>query len=165
MEKEAQIIFNPNDELIAFAKQFSDNYRIVSNGTYQSDDGNYRIDYLDEIRDKLTNYVVNTPARIGHDSKIMQLDRSKFMSYKENYDFVFFIILWLIAKVECVKCKYNDSYTDIFVLGYYVSTGRSLKNMALGFLDIIKNTGNTEHNHKRYLAIDKYITEYQEKNK
>lgn len=165
MEKEDKIIFNPSEELVKFANDFSDNYRIFSSGTYESDDCNYRIDYLDKIRDKLTKAVVNTPARIGHNSKIIQLDRSKLVSSKENPDFVFFLILWCIAKVDFKNCKYNDSYTDIFVLGYYLTTGRSLKNFILGFLNMVKNVENMEHNKKRYLIIDKYIKEYQENNK
>lgn len=165
METEAKVIFNPDAELVEFAKDFSDKYRKISAGIYKSNGDKYTIDYLEQIRDKVTKSIVNTIARIGHNSKLIQLDRGKFMSYKENSDFVFFLILWCIAKVECQKCKYNDSYTDIFVLGYYLTTGRSIKNMVLGFLDMIKNVENMEHNKKRYLAIDKYIKEYQEKNK
>lgn len=165
METEAKIIFNPDAELVEFAKDFSYKYRKLNSGVYRSNDSKYTIDYLDQIRDKLTKSVVNTPARIGHDSKIIHLDRSKFMSSKENSDFVFFIILWFIAKVDCEKCKYDDSYTDIFVLGYYLTTGRSSKNFRLGFLDMIKSVEKMEHNKKRYLAIDNYIKEYQEKNK
>ncbi len=107
MEKEAQIIFNPDSELVEFAKDFSDKYRILSAGRYESNGGKYTIDYLDQIRDKVTKAIINTLARIGHNSKIIQLDRSKFMSSKENSDFVFFLILWCIAKVDCEKCKYN----------------------------------------------------------
>ena len=139
MEKEAKIIFNPSDELVEFSKDFSDKYRILSAGTYESNGGKYRIDYLEKITDKLTGKLVDTAARIGHDSKVIQLDRHKFMAFTENPDLVFFLILWLAAKVECEKCKNNDTYTDIFVLGYYLTTGRSIKNMALGFLDLIRN--------------------------
>jgi len=160
MDKESTI-FKPSEELIAFANEFSGNYRKLSVGTYSSDDGQFRIDYLDKIRDNVTGSVINTPANIGHDSKVMQLGKNYLMDWNENSDFIFWLIIWLMAKVTNKKCTENDTYTDIFVLGYYVTTGRSLKNMALGFLDLSKNTKNMEHNIKRYKAIDNFIKEFQ----
>lgn len=165
MEKQSKIIFNPDVELVEFAKDFSDKYMKLNSGTYSSDGGKYRIDYLEKIRDKVTGNIIDTPARIGHKSRVIELDRESLMQWKDNSDFIFYLILWCIAKVECKECEDNDTYADIFVLGYYLTTGRSVKNMILGFLDLTNNAKNREHNTKRYRAIDKYIKEYQEKNK
>jgi hypothetical protein len=164
MENEAKIIFNPDAELVEFAKDFSGKYKSIEEGFYASSNGNYNISYLDLIIDYKTLNVLNTTARISNIYQVIEINRLSLLNENYNSDYVFYIIIWLVAKHMYHKENKSDTYVDILVLNYYVTTGRSLKNMALGFIHSIKNH-NSEYNHKRYLAIDKYIKEYQEKNK
>lgn len=164
MEKQLDNIFNPDTELIEFAKYFSDNYKNLKEWVYLSEKANYKISYIDSIVDAKTLNLVNSTARISTISKVIEINRLSLLNGNYNSDYVFYLILWLVAKDKFHLENKSDTHVDILVLNYYVTTGRSLKNMALGFIYSIKNNI-SDYNHKRYLAIDNYIKEYQEKNK
>lgn len=127
MEKQAECIFNPDDELVEFAKEFSDKYKSIKEGVYVSSNGNYTISYLDLIIDYKTLNVLNTTARISNIYKVIELNRLSLLNENYNSDYVFYIILWLVAKYMFHKENKSDTHIDVLVLNYYATTGRSLK--------------------------------------
>jgi hypothetical protein len=48
---------------------------------YTNDSGKFRIKYFDEIRDFHTKKVIGTPARIGHQSGIIEISKSRYDKY------------------------------------------------------------------------------------
>ncbi len=160
MESEIRT-FNPVTELVDFADEFSENYKILSSGTYRSKNDNYTIDYLDIIKDKVTGNIVNTMARIGHTSKVIELGKTKLLHDSITPDFVFYLILWLICKVN--SSDYNSDFkTDESVVKYYLTTNRSNKNLALGIIELFSHhmsSGTVD----RYNRINKLLTDSQNK--
>ncbi|HWY13077.1 MAG TPA: hypothetical protein VN026_17200, partial [Bacteroidia bacterium] len=73
------------EDLIKFAKHFSKNYKTLGCGTFVSDCGKYRIDYLHRIRDKYSKQPINTPYRVGHKTGIMEFSKSKMSNTPPSY--------------------------------------------------------------------------------
>ena len=48
---------------------------------YTNDDGKFRIKFFDEIRDFSSGKILNTPARIGHHTGIIEIAKSRFDKY------------------------------------------------------------------------------------
>ena len=66
-------------EFYKFATNFCENAGILSTGVYKSDNGKFIIHYLDTIVDK--GQVLSTPARVGHQSGIIEVSKGHFMNY------------------------------------------------------------------------------------
>jgi hypothetical protein len=64
---------------VAFAQEFSKRASYISakGSIYTSNDGQFQIDYLDEIRDE-NGMALNTPARINKSTAVIQVSKSKF---------------------------------------------------------------------------------------
>jgi hypothetical protein len=125
--------FLPDRELLDFAQEFSDNYKDLAAGKYLSSHENYRISYLDRMKDK-SGSVLQTGARYAQRANVIELD--KFIFKKKDYtpDFLFFIILW------CAACKYGMGRTkmvDKMVVEYYLTTGRARHNLMHGFTQLM----------------------------
>jgi hypothetical protein len=141
-EKTHEVIttpFVPDEELLNFATEFSNQYKSLGLGNYCSDNQQYKIKLNERNKDSKTGMVANSPFRIGVSSGIIEID--KFMSENENYtpDFLFFIILW------CVACKrYTKSLDfkpiDQMTTEYYLTTERSKNNLLKGYTQLLKNT-------------------------
>jgi len=143
--------FLPDSELLNFAKQFSDNYKKWSVGEYFSDYKKYHISYFERIKDKITGKVLTTGARISNMSGIIELDKFIFKSKEYTPDFLFFIILW------CVACNGQENKGDMkmadkLAVEYYLTTERSKKNLAFGYIKLFSKVA-TELNKERYELI------------
>ncbi len=127
MEKQTHLIvdgkFVPDEELIKFADTFSRHHKEFETGTYCSDNNTYCIQYLDKIPSK-----VDPTARISTKTGIIQLDKGRLSEHAEG--FVFYVILWCI--VENIILNRTDA--DILTMTYYVTTGRSKKEVLQGYL-------------------------------
>ncbi len=167
---DAKLIFNPDSELVDFATYFSDNYKDLEVGSYFSDVDNYEIKFLDRITDSNTGCFINTNARvcIGTEDEnlfnrngIIELDKTKLSVSQITTDYVFFIIMW------CV-CKSNNSTVSCFnidelVVNYYITTGRSSKNLVLGIIELFRHAPSLINN-ERYILINKLLLDNQNKN-
>ena len=52
------------------------------NGTvYSTSDGKFNIKYMPQIKDYSSGQVINTPARIGHNTGIIEISAAKFIKY------------------------------------------------------------------------------------
>lgn len=150
--------FIPDEDLLGLAKDFSERYTTLSAGEYFSDKRNYHIRYCEEIRDVVTGGVLSTNARISHKTGIIELDKTKFSSYKINPDYVFFAILWCVG----MRLFDNRAESDIKVLQYYLTTGRSHKNLVFGVFELFGQNPSML-NHERLGRIEKYILEFEQK--
>lgn len=84
---------NPDAEFLAFAQEFSKNYKIFSAGegsVYHSANSNYRIDYLEKFPKE-----IRTDVRVAVQSGVIEVDKSKVIA-SENYnqEYIFFLIVW-----------------------------------------------------------------------
>lgn len=161
-----QIQFSPTPELLIFANEFSESYKVLTADkegvSYVSNDKQYHIKYFDHIF-KINDYrAINSPSRTGHNTKIIEISKNKLIELKSKNDFVFFLILWGVQIL--VNLPKGDMKTDKQVLNYYLTTGRSIKNVATGFIKMCSNT-DTELNKKRVIQFMKITKAFQNKNK
>lgn len=149
-----------------FAVEFSENASILSAGEkkphiYRSDDGKFTIDYYNVIYDRNTNKRLSTPARIGHNSGIIEVSKAKFMEYTVPMRLV--ILLheyahkYLNPKISR-KIEYETG-ADIQGLYVYLGKGWSPQEAHKSFLRVFR-TANNESNHKRYKIIRDFIDKY-----
>lgn len=144
--------FTPTEELFDFAKNFSDNYKIVSDGRYISPQNNYCIDYLFPIKDSAGN-ALNVFFRVQSNGKI---EANKMLLYKNKSitnNFVFFMIIWC-AIFNQHKADYKE--IDRICAEYYLSLGLPSTELLNGFVEIFRVTlGQT--NTDRFNALSKNI--------
>jgi hypothetical protein len=154
---------------IKFAEEFSENASILSAGTttphiYRSNDGKFTIDYYDIIRDK-SGATVATPARIGHNTGIIEISKKHFLNYT--------VPMRMIILLHEFGHKYLNpdinrpiSYetgADIQALNIYLSKGYPEIEAHQAFLYVFKNANN-EQNHKRYKIINDFISKFNNSN-
>lgn len=156
---------------IKFAQQFCENASVLSGDTiidgkvipsiYESDNGKFRIHYFDKIRDRRTGNFVGTPARIGHDSGIIEVSKSDFLTYSIPMRMV--ILLHEFSHVymsgSVGRSKSNEVSADINALMLYFSLGYSEIEAHYAFLKVFKNA-DTPENRKRYKIINDFIDRY-----
>ncbi len=153
---------------IKFAQEFSANASIVSAGDfkpsiYRSDDGKFCIDYFHKIRDRKTKQYVGTPARIGHNSGIIEVSKSAFEQYTVPIRMVVllheFSHKWMNPLTN--KEISDETAADINALNIYLSLGYPSIEAQYAFLQIFKGANN-EFNHKRYVILDDFIKKFSE---
>ena len=158
--KETQNFYN-------FAVEFSQNAGILSAGDtkphiYRSDDGKFTIDYYNNIIDKKTNKMLTTPARIGHNTGIIEVSKNKFMQYTIPLRLIIllheFSHKYLNPKID--KPISYETGADIQGLYVYLGKGWSPYEAHKTFLQVFKNANN-EPNHKRYKIINDFIAKYE----
>ena len=158
--KETQNFYN-------FAVEFSQNAGILSAGEskpsiYRSNDGKFTIDYYNNIVDKKTNKMLTTPARIGHNTGIIEVSKNKFMQYTIPMRLVIllheFSHKYLNPKID--RPISYETGADIQGLYVYLGKGWSPYEAHKTFLQVFKNANN-EPNHKRYKIINDFISKYE----
>ena len=150
-----------------FAVEFSQNAGILSAGEqkphiYRSNDGKFTIDYYNNIVDKKKNKLLTTPARIGHNTGIIEVSKNKFMEYTIPMRLVIllheFSHKYLNPKID--KPISYETGADIQGLYVYLGKGWSPYEAHKTFLQVFKNANN-EPNHKRYKIINDFISKYE----
>lgn len=155
--------FNPDSELVDFATYFSDNYKTLEVGGYFSDVDNYEIRYLDRITDIGNGDYIESNARVCvgttdenlfNRNGIIELDKTKLSVSQITSDYVFFIILWCVCKsINSTESLFN---IDELVVMYYLTTGRSNKNLSLGIIELFRSSPSSI-NLDRYKRINKLL--------
>ena len=149
-----------------FAVQFSENAGILSAGKkkpdiYRSDDGKFTIDYYNVIRDKASQKVLSTPARIGHNTGIIEVSKQAFLNYTVPMRLV--ILLHEYSHKYLNQKQGNEiSYetgADINALYVYLGKGWSEIEAHQSFLYVFKDA-KSKGNHKRYLIIRDFIDKF-----
>ncbi len=149
-----------------FAVDFSENAGILSAGEkkphiYRSDDGKFTIDYYNVIIDRTNQKKLSTPARIGHNTGIIEVSKAKFLEYTVPMRLVIlmheFAHKYLNPKIQR-KIEYETG-ADIQALYIYLGKGWSPLEAHKSFLKVFK-TSNNDMNHKRYKIIKDFIDKY-----
>ena len=114
------------------------------------------------ILDKKTNKLLTTPARIGHNTGVIEVSKNKFLQYT--------VPMRLIILLHEFAHKYlnphidrpisYESGADIQGLYVYLGKGWSPYEAHKTFLQVFKNANN-EPNHKRYKIINDFISRYE----
>ena len=151
---------------VKFAQQFTDNASILSSGKrkphiYRSDDAKFHIDYFDIIRDKKTGAIINTPARVGHQTGIIEVSKKDFLRYTVPMRMI--ILLHEYAHKHLNKDigrPIDDEIgADVNALSIYLSLGYSPLEAHYAFLNVFK-TANNAGNRKRYLVLSDFIHKF-----
>lgn len=156
---------------IKFAQQFCENASVLSGDTiidgkvipsiYESDNGKFRIHYFDKIRDRRTGNFVGTPARIGHDSGIIEVSKSDFLTYSIPMRMVILLHEYShkFLNNRSGRAIQDEVASDINALMVYFSLGYSEIEAHYAFLKVFKNA-DTPENRKRYKIINDFIDRY-----
>lgn len=151
---------------VKFAKEFSANASILSAGDYKpsiyrSDDGKFCIDYYNKIRNRRNGKFVSTPARIGHNTGIIEISKKDFEKYT--------LPMRMVILLHEFSHKYMNPKTnrdisdevaaDINALNIYLSLGYPDIEAQYAFLKVFKGANN-ELNKKRYLILDDFIKKF-----
>ena len=166
--KECNVWWNEDTKnFYKFAVEFSENAGVLSAGQekphiYRSDDGKFTIDYYNVIRDKKSNKYLTTPARVGHNTGIIEVSKRAFLKYTVPMRLV--ILLHEYSHKHLNPKQGNDiSYetgADINALYVYLGKGWSPLEAHQSFLYVFKDAKNTG-NHKRYLIIKDFIDKFE----
>jgi hypothetical protein len=153
-------------DFVGFAQQFSNNAGILSAGkypngsTYISDEGNFRIDYFDDIRSK-TGQVIATPARISQTKGIIQVSKQHFQQFTVPMRMAIllheFSHFYLNERIE------DETEADLNGLLVYLALGYPRIEAYQSFLTTFKDTP-TPQNKERYEILHQFITNF-ERNK
>lgn len=155
-------------EFVEFAQWFALNCALLSatvNGrpsVYQSRNKKFSISFFDKLYNKATGKFVNTPARIGHKTGIIEVSKADFLGYT--------VPMRMIILLHEYSHKYKNpqigqpiSYetgADINGLNMYLSLGYSPIEAHYAFLYVFRGANN-EMNRKRYMVIKDFIKKFE----
>lgn len=155
------------NNFVKFAKEFCANASVISAGDrkpsiYRSNDGKFCIDYYNKIRNRKTGEYVSTPARIGHNTGIIEISKSDFEKYT--------IPMRLVILLHEFSHKYmnpkigreisDEVSADINALNIYLSLGYPMIEAQYAFLKVFKGANN-ELNKRRYLILDDFMKKFE----
>jgi len=151
---------------VKFAQYFSANANELSAGDvkpsiYRSDDGKFCIDYYNKIRDAETGAFVGTPARIGHNTGVIEVSKLDFEQYSIPMRMVILLHEFSHKYMNPkIKREIGDEISaDINALNIYLSLGYPLIEAQYAFLKVFRGANNAT-NHKRYLILNDFMTKF-----
>ena len=153
-------------DFVGFAQQFSNNAGILSAGkypngsTYISDEGNFRIDYFDDIRSK-AGRVIPTPARISQTKGIIQVSKEHYKKFTVPMRMA--ILLHEFSHFYLNENIEDETEADLNGLLIYLALGYPRIEAYQSFLTTFKDTP-TPQNKERYEVLHQFITNF-ERNK
>lgn len=151
---------------LKFAKKFAENASNFTAGDkvphiYRSGDGQFTIDYYLRIRDRKTGRFVSTPARIGHNTGVIEVSKKAFLKYTVPMRVIIllheFAHKWLNPKIN--RPISYETGADINALNIYLSEGYPFIEAHQAFLYVFKDANN-DSNHKRYKIIKDFIDKF-----
>ncbi len=114
-------IFQPDEELVMFAEDFSKRYTQFSVGEYESKNKKYHISYCGTLIDHETKAESDSIAGQNPETGAIEFSRAKLQGTDITPDGIFFIILWCYA-----RGRYSSAIeTDMAVMPFYMLTGKS----------------------------------------
>lgn len=158
---------------VKFAQEFSENASILSAGSasdgkgkkkphiYRSDDAKFHIDYYDVITDRKTGQTLSTPARIGHNSGVIEVSKAHFINYTVPMRMIILLHEYAHKYMngDINRAIDDESGADINALKIYLSLGYSPTEAHFAFLHVFKGANN-ESNSKRYAIIKRFIDDF-----
>lgn len=150
---------------IKFAQQFSDRCSIISatlpNGgasVYYSDDGKFRIDFVDVIRDRKSKQPLSTPSRISQLDGVIEVSRKHFLNYTVPMRMA--ILLHEYAHFYMNRDPRSEVQADKNALLVYLGMGYPRIEAYQAWLDVFIGSP-TDQNRERYDLIKKYIDDFE----
>lgn len=144
---------------IKFLQEFSENAGVITAGhsVYTSDDGKFRIDYLDRIMDHRTGKPMATPARISQDNGRIEVSKEAFIKYSVPMRMA--ILLHEISHFYLNDKMTDEIEADLNALKIYLGLGYPRIEAQRAFLEVFMGTP-TELNKKRYQVLDNFIRNF-----
>ena len=128
-----------DEELLAFAKDFSGKCSELSIGDYSSDSKKYIIEYRERLE------APHTMFRVGRTTGVIQVSKSSVSSIHYNKNSVFFAIIWCVVEREIL----NIEASDIEAIFLYHKQGLPLDDITLMFEEQFRLV-DTEQNRTRF---------------
>jgi hypothetical protein len=146
---------------VAFAEEFSQKAGYISaNGSiYTSDDGQFRIDYLDDIVGN-NGKSLKTPARISRAEGIIEVSKKKFEKYTVPMRMA--ILLHEFSHYYLNTDMSNETEADLNGLIIYLGLGYPRIDAYNVFTQVFVTSPN-EVNHERMRIIDNFIRNFEKK--
>lgn len=145
---------------VKFAEEFSEKAGYISAGSsiYTSDDGRFRIDYLDDILDRTTGKDLKTPARISKSTGVIEISRNKFLTYTVPQRMA--ILLHEFSHFYLNEDAANEIEADLNALLIYLGLGYPRIDAMNVFINVF-STAPSEQNKDRIEIIDKFLTDFE----
>lgn len=153
---------NPTiQKFVKFAEQFSAKAGYISakGSIYTSDDGKFRIDYLDDITDE-NGRSIKTPARISRNEGIIEVSKVKFEKYTIPMRMA--ILLHEFSHFYLNTDMANETEADLNGLLIYLGLGYPRIDAYNVFTQVFSTSAN-ELNANRMRIIDDFIRNFEEK--
>jgi len=146
---------------VRFAEEFSAKAGYLSGhgSVYTSDDGMFRIDYLDDIYDE-NGKPMKTPARISRSYGIIEVSKKKFEGYTVPMRMA--ILLHEFSHYYLNTDMANETEADLNGLLIYLGLGYPRVDAYNVFTQVFV-TSPTEINKDRMKIIDDFIKNFEEK--
>jgi len=146
---------------IKFCQEFcaKAGYISAGNSIYTSNDGKFRIDYLDKIADE-SGKSMNTPARISKNQGIIEVSKEKFKEY--TIPMRMCILLHEFSHYYLNTDIANETEADLNGLLIYLSLGYPRIDAYNVFSQVFITAPNSV-NTNRMQIIDKFICNFEEK--
>jgi hypothetical protein len=146
---------------INFAEEFSSKAGYISaNGSvYMSDDGFFRIDYLNDIKDA-TGKSLKTPARISRSEGIIQISKEKFD--KDTIPMRMIILCHEFSHFYLNGNMSSETEADLNALVIYLGLGYPRIDAYNVFTKVFY-TAPSEQNKARMKIIDSFIRNFEKK--
>jgi len=142
---------------VKFAQEFSDECGYLSaspkGDVYMSNNGRYRIDYMDSIRN-VNGVVLKTPARISQVNGRIEVSAEQFRAMTIPMRMA--ILLHEYSHFYLNKNPSNEVEADINGLNIYLKLGYPKIDIYNVFLNVFK-TAPSEANKKRFDKLDKFV--------
>lgn len=151
------------DSFAKFVKNFSLRAGYLKTGIASSPDDKYHIVYEDWMRDRKTGKILNTPARIGHDSGIIGAAKGKFLNYTVPMRYI--ILLhegghkFMNPKMGAVI--ENEKGADLNALYIYLCQGFPPMEARKAFAQVFVGAEN-KLNKSRMAIIEDFITKFEQ---
>lgn len=142
---------------VKFAQEFSDECGYLSSSAkgdvYMSNNGRYRIDYFDSIRNA-NGVVLKTPARISQVNGRIEVSAEQFRGMTIPMRMA--ILLHEYSHFYLNKNPSNEVEADINGLNIYLKLGYPKIDIYNVFLNVFKSAP-SEANKKRFDKLDKFV--------
>jgi len=148
------------NRFIQFAQEFSENAGILSAGRsiYESDDGEFRIDYLNVIKNR-KGHPMKTPARISQSRGVIEISKWHFKRYTVPMRMA--ILLHEFSHFYVNKEPSNETEADLQALIIYLGLGYPKIEAHEAFLKVFQDVP-TDGNRKRYEILSEFIENFEE---
>jgi hypothetical protein len=151
---------------IGFAQEFCENAGVLSAGNlrpsiYRSDNGKFCIDYYNKIPNKQYGGFVSTPARVGHNSGIIEISKSDFAKYSVPMRMIIILHEFSHKNLNPLVNRHigDEIGADIFACNIYCSLGYPSIEALYAFAKVFR-TANNKTNARRLSIITDFINKF-----